>query len=886
MSIENEISGFSRNAQELTSSVEEVKKNFKLLGTALARDLANVIGKTVSQVESSSDDVANFTSGISTATRNTLGAIGSRTSGKAHNTVVAAAGIIKIADMLIGGSFKHVQEVMQMTASVADIGVTATVTTSSLVRMAEASGKPVTDALKVMDAFNNIGTSLTRLGPTTGKAVEKLFKVFDNREDQLKYLKQGMDPDTLIKYQAEGVKYLTGYGVKMAEDDITIRKGTLAYVDTLTTMSILTGESRDQVASRLASMKTDVGYQIKMRELIKSGNGKAAAAMDNTMLLLDKVSPELKKGMADFFANGTATTAEGKKMMLVMGGKASEIAREVEEGRMTGAEAARAVAVEYQNYINKNKKTLTVSKELQDATGINGKVLMETERLALIKSEAEAKQMVEETAKKEDTSVNVKNAMINTERELKMVKQRINQEMMPYALMTFQALIEITKATAFTFAKLAYGINGGKYDANLEKIMALTGSKSDLAKMEKDNQQRLLDTKTDMERLTNPDKRVADLEAKSKAAEAEFNKVSDSHAAPAQIDAARTKMQNAKAEEYKEKQEIARVRSSGVTKEQLQKQYNDLQIRGTHLSTGKETATSEGSAEEQLKLAESLKKVDLTEANKYINFGSGSGSKEHWAMLTQLNSGLAKNVTLLAQEYFNQSGKKLNLTSAVRTYSEQKSLYDGWVAAGGDRLLRPKVYVPGHGNVMTPGNPDNGETPHMRGVGVDISQDQLDFLESNGSLSRLGLKRPYRNDPVHIEKAKFGKSMIQGKEIEMHGREALIELFNGTIPINLPPNFKENTFSDIKNTIKPKVNIQPFTTKQNTDFKDNTFSDITNSIKPKVNMQSLTPKQNTDKKDELDLELLNMIDSQFDDLIASMDKSNLLQHSIKTYMAA
>jgi hypothetical protein len=856
MSIQNEIEEFDSKALEIALAAEKLKTSIKLIGTALTRDLTNVIRKTVGQVESSSDDVANFTSGISTATRNTLGALGSRTTGNTHNAIVAVSGIIKIADMLIGGSFKHVQEVMQMTASVADIGVTATVTTSSLVRMAEASGKPVTDALKVMDAFNNIGTSLTFLGPTTGKAVEKLFKVFDNREDQLKYLKQGIDPDTLIKYQAEGVKYLTGYGVKMAEDDITIRKGTLAYVDTLTTMSILTGESRDQVAARLANMKTDVGYQIKMRELIKSGNGKAAAAMDSTMLLLDKVSPELKKGMADFFANGTATTAEGKKMMLVMGGKASQIAKDVEDGRMTGAEAARAIAVEYQNYINKNKSTLTVSKELQDATGINGKVLMETERLALIKSEAEAKQIVEETAKKEDTSVNAKNAMINTEREIKMVKQRINQEMMPYALMTFKALMEITKATAFTFAKLAYGVNGGKYDANLEKIMALTGSKSDLAKMEKDNQQRLLDTKTDIERLTNPDKRVADLESKSKSAEAEYNKLSDSHASPAQIDAARKKMQSAKAEEHKEKQEIARVRSSGVTVEQLQKQYNDLQIRGTHLSTGKETATSEGSAEDQLKLAESLKNVDLTEAKKYINFGSGSGDQQHWALLTQQNSGFAKNVTLLAQEYFKQTGQKLNLTSAVRTYSEQKSLYDGWIAGGGSKA-NPKVYVPGHGNVNTPANPDNGETPHMRGVGVDISQDQLDFLESKGVLARMGLKRPYRNDPVHIEQAKFGKSMFQGREIEMHGREALIELFNGTIPINLPPDFKENTFSEIRDTIKPKPTFQP-----------------------------IVQKPTTNDNDDLNLDLLAIIDSQFDELIASMDKSNLLQHGIKTYMAA
>jgi hypothetical protein len=99
--------------------------------------------------------------------------------------------------------------------------------------------------------------------------------------------------------------------------------------------------------------------------------------------------------------------------------------------------------------------------------------------------------------------------------------------------------------------------------------------------------------------------------------------------------------------------------------------------------------------------------------------------------------------------------------------------------------------------------------------------------------------------------------MFNGRDIEMHGREALIELFNGTIPIELPPDFKENTFSSMTNDIKPKT--------------------VNKNIQPKVENK---------KENELDLDLLSTIESQFDELIASMDKSNLLQHGIKTYMAA
>lgn len=869
MSISNEVDEYSRNAQQLAAEVESAKKTLKRIAAGPFKDLSNLLSSTARSVENSTGEVADFQAGISGATRNTINAFGTANNGVIKTVAISAAGLIKIADMLVGGTFKHVQDVMNMQASVTGIGVTATVTTTRLVDLAESSGFPVTKALKITESFNAIGTSLTLLAPTTGKAVEKLFKVFDNREDQLKYLKRGIDPDTLIKYQAEGVKYLTGYGVKMGEDDRQLRKGTLAYVDTLTTLSILTGESRDQVAVRLAAMKSDVSYQIKMRELLKSGNTTAAAAFDTTLSLLDGVSPEIRKGMADFIANGQATTVEGKKMMAVMGNKAAQIAKDVEEGRMTGTEAAKAIATEYQGFAKRNEKNLSLSKEFQDATGMNGKVFMETERLAQISSEADAKKIVAETAKKEDKSVEAKNTMLNAEREIQMIKQQINQKTMPMALMVFKELIDITKATAFTFAKLAHGINGGKYDAALESIMMLTGSESDVMMMKRENEERVAGVKADMERLKNPDKRTAELAEKTKAAEAEFHRVSETRSSPAQIEAARKAMQNARDAQTKEAQEQARVRSSGVTMEQLQEQKYSLEQRGSVINRNYNAKTSaltasqweeraeQKEADKQL-LAQSVMNVDLTEANKYINFGSQSGDRAHWALLVEKNPGFAKNITLLAQEYFNGTGQQLSLVSAVRTYNEQKTLFEGWKKAGGDRKTNPTVNVPGHGNVSTPADPDAGETPHMRGVGVDISKAQLDWLEGRGILQRAGLRRPYRNDPVHIEKAKFGKSLIQGREIEMHGREALIELFNGTIPINLPPGFKENTFSEIRDTIKPKINKQ----------------DITPTV------------TKSDDSNELDLDLLNMIDSQFDDLIASMDKSNLLQHDIKTYMAA
>jgi hypothetical protein len=858
---------FSGSSQNLASNTEDFVKVAKKLGKATLKDLSRLTGNTLNAVESSTEAVSNWNFGILSSFSSITNSIGTRGKGNTKDVMFAIEGILKIADTLVGSVFKSVDNAMKLQESVTGIGVSATKTTSDLVDMGKKAGYPLDKAHKLMESFNAVGESLTFLGPNTGKAVERLSTVFNNREDQLKYLKQGLTPENLMRHQAEGVKFLTGYGVKIGEDDRALRKSTLAYVDTLTTMSMLTGENRDQVASKLAALKTDTSYQIKMRELIKGGNSKGADELSKTMLLLDGVSPELKKGMADFIANGSATTVEGKKMMLVMGDKAATIAKDVEEGRMTGAEAARAVAVEYQKYINKNKQVLSVSKDLQNATGINGKVLMETERLSTIKSEADAKTLIEQNAKKGDKKVDSVNEMINAERDVGMIKDAITAKMRPAALMVFNGLISTIKTTTFHLAEFAVGINGGKYDANLEKIMMIVGDQGQLGKMKDKAQGQLAELNANIDRIKNPEKRSKELAEKSKAAETEFHRVSETRSSPAQIESARRTMQNAKQAESDERQEQSKLKQSGMTVEQLESQRYQLEERsrnvGAHYTAATTSATAaqweERKEQEQVdkqKLLENITKTDLGDAGKYIQFNSGSGDEQHWAVLSRRNPGLAKNVTLLAQEYFKQTNKKLSLTSSFRSYEEQKELYQGWLKAGGNSS-NPAVNVTGHGMVNTPANPDVKETPHMGSTAIDISKEQLDWMEGRGLLQRMGLRRPYRNDPVHIEKAKFGKSMIQGKEIEMHGREALIELFNGTIPINLPPDFKENTFSEIKSTIKPKITRQPS-----------------------------MPKQNNNTKDELDLELLNAIDSQFDDLIASMDKSNDLQHGIKTYMAA
>lgn len=121
-----------------------------------------------------------------------------------------------------------------------------------------------------------------------------------------------------------------------------------------------------------------------------------------------------------------------------------------------------------------------------------------------------------------------------------------------------------------------------------------------------------------------------------------------------------------------------------------------------------------------------------------------SGDKAHWAMTTTA----FKNAMLqAANDYKKATGRKVVVSSSVRTQEEQTAIYDAWTKAGGSMPNNPTVNVPGYGNLSQPvksvGN-------HGKGIAMDTSQ--AGEMESMGILAKYGLWRfSPQGDPVHIQ---------------------------------------------------------------------------------------------------------------------------------------
>lgn len=124
-----------------------------------------------------------------------------------------------------------------------------------------------------------------------------------------------------------------------------------------------------------------------------------------------------------------------------------------------------------------------------------------------------------------------------------------------------------------------------------------------------------------------------------------------------------------------------------------------------------------------------------------------SGDKAHWAMTTTA----FKNAMLqAANEYKKATGRKIVVSSSVRTQTEQSAIYDGWVNAGGKLPGNPTVNVPGYGNISRP-----VKTVGNHGGGIAMDTSQAGEMESMGILAKYGLWRfDPTGDPVHIQPKK------------------------------------------------------------------------------------------------------------------------------------
>jgi LAS superfamily LD-carboxypeptidase LdcB len=153
--------------------------------------------------------------------------------------------------------------------------------------------------------------------------------------------------------------------------------------------------------------------------------------------------------------------------------------------------------------------------------------------------------------------------------------------------------------------------------------------------------------------------------------------------------------------------------------------------------------------------------------DQLLKFGSRSGDKAHFDML---NSDVRDAFMKMIEEY----GKPVQITSAFRSYEEQKELWDAASSTSNPNMRMQKNGIP----VTKPGS-----SSHEQKKAIDLSKsDALEFYNTtkrNGSdlLNKYGFNYDPIKDAVHFEKARFGGAFDgpeAGYPVMLHGKETVI----------------------------------------------------------------------------------------------------------------
>ena len=143
---------------------------------------------------------------------------------------------------------------------------------------------------------------------------------------------------------------------------------------------------------------------------------------------------------------------------------------------------------------------------------------------------------------------------------------------------------------------------------------------------------------------------------------------------------------------------------------------------------------------------------DLT---KFISFGGNTGDLAHFK---QLNPNVYNSFVAMAEEYYKNSGKKLQVNSAYRSAEEQAGLNSG---------NNPKAAP--------------GKSLHQQGKALDINSSQRPELVSMGLLGKYGFSLPSFEDPPHIQMPQAATGGIltgptSGYQAMLHGTEAVVPM--------------------------------------------------------------------------------------------------------------
>lgn len=205
-------------------------------------------------------------------------------------------------------------------------------------------GLTVDGAQHYIESMNKVSSELSMLGTSASagrKVFNETFQGMLGGETQEHLLRLGYTTQEIMEQSANYMANLAVSARGQKLDTNALHKQTVEYLETYAELTALTGKNRDELAKSRRAQEEDVGFQMYLEDLKKSGNEGDRQKAEQLQLMADiagTVSKETQTGFMQFARSGTFAGPESAKMLQALGFDSMQALQRAMNAKGTGNE--------------------------------------------------------------------------------------------------------------------------------------------------------------------------------------------------------------------------------------------------------------------------------------------------------------------------------------------------------------------------------------------------------------------------------------------------------------------------------------------------------------------------------------------------------------------
>ena len=173
------------------------------------------------------------------------------------------------------------------------------------------------------------GQALSRMRGTAAQGTVAFADLATTLTQDQTVRRLGYSAEELGEITSGFIKQQTRLGQSQNMTTDQLNRSTGQYISELDMLSRLTGQNRKDLQAQQDALQREARFGTMLQRMQTAGQGEQAKAMQDMVVSVAGFSPRMAEGLKDIMTAGTATTEEGRQLMMLSGGALQGILKDL-----------------------------------------------------------------------------------------------------------------------------------------------------------------------------------------------------------------------------------------------------------------------------------------------------------------------------------------------------------------------------------------------------------------------------------------------------------------------------------------------------------------------------------------------------------------------------